>query len=139
MEPICCLAVPVGNSGDQPFLACARHGSAFFARRMRKSALALVSVFVSEAQETKQAVSGINPRLPQVAMLLKRRIAVYCDDLPRLLGFMRTLPLLVWHRHNYDVLRCASACPLLARPLELVCVDRRGLSLSVPCADRWFR
>jgi hypothetical protein len=39
-----------------------------------------------------------------VAMLLKKRIAVYCDETPRLLQFLRCLPLLVWHRRNFDLL-----------------------------------
>ena len=39
-----------------------------------------------------------------VAMLLKKRIVVYCDEAPRLLQFLRCLPLLVWHRRDFDLL-----------------------------------
>lgn len=39
-----------------------------------------------------------------VAMLLKKRIVVYCDEAPRLLEFLRCLPLLVWHRKQFDCL-----------------------------------
>ena len=43
-----------------------------------------------------------------VAMLLKKRIVVYCDEAPRLLEFLRCLPLLVWHRKYFDCL-----CPFV--------------------------
>ena len=39
-----------------------------------------------------------------VAMLLKKRVVVYCDETPKLLEFMRTLPLLVWHRKSNECL-----------------------------------
>jgi hypothetical protein len=55
-------------------------------------------------------------------MLLKKRIAVYSDDLPQLLGFLRCLPLLVWHRRNFDVL-----CPLVQlAPDQLADLETRG-------------
>lgn len=38
------------------------------------------------------------------AMLLKRRIVVFCEEASELLSFIRALPLLVWHRQNWDVL-----------------------------------
>jgi hypothetical protein len=39
-----------------------------------------------------------------VAMLLKKRIVVYCDEEEKLLQFLRCLPLLVWHRRDFDLL-----------------------------------
>lgn len=39
-----------------------------------------------------------------VAMLLKKRIVVYCDEPERTLEFLRCLPLLVWHRKNFECL-----------------------------------
>jgi hypothetical protein len=54
----------------------------------------------------KQSISlfGESFILLWVAMLLKKRIVVYCDEAPRLLEFLRCLPLLVWHRKQFDCL-----------------------------------
>jgi len=40
-----------------------------------------------------------------MAMLLKKRVVVYCPNLEQLQLIVRTMPLLVWHRENFDVLR----------------------------------
>eukprot|EP01091_Cochliopodium_minus_P008602 TRINITY_DN197_c0_g1_i1.p1 TRINITY_DN197_c0_g1~~TRINITY_DN197_c0_g1_i1.p1 ORF type:complete len:349 (-),score=111.52 TRINITY_DN197_c0_g1_i1:60-1106(-) len=39
------------------------------------------------------------------AMMLKKRIVVYGDDIVTLLKIVRTLPILVWHRQSWDQLR----------------------------------
>lgn len=39
------------------------------------------------------------------AMLLKKRIVVFCDVLPELLAFVRAMPQLVWHRQRWQILR----------------------------------
>lgn len=39
------------------------------------------------------------------AVLLKKRILVVCDNLPKLLAVVRTLPQLAWHRKDWSILR----------------------------------
>jgi len=39
------------------------------------------------------------------AMMLKKRIVVYGDDIVSLLKIIRTIPILVWHRQSWDQLR----------------------------------
>jgi len=39
------------------------------------------------------------------AMILKKRVIVYCSKLDQLLETVRALPLFAWHRKNWSILR----------------------------------
>jgi Stabilization of polarity axis len=39
------------------------------------------------------------------AILLKKRVVVYCESLPALLKVIRAFPAFAWHRGNWDILR----------------------------------
>ncbi|XP_066994835.2 putative DENN domain-containing protein 10 B [Anabrus simplex] len=47
---------------------------------------------------------GLESILIYTALLLKKRIIVYHHSLEALLKWMRTFPVLMWHRRNYDIL-----------------------------------
>jgi hypothetical protein len=49
-------------------------------------------------------IFGIESILIYVALLLKKRIAVYSPNLKVLLKMTRALPLFVWHRQNWQIL-----------------------------------
>jgi len=48
---------------------------------------------------------GIETIILWNALVLKKRVAVICDKLPRLLSILRTLPQFVWHRQDWSFLR----------------------------------
>jgi len=48
---------------------------------------------------------GIETIILWSAILMKKRIVVYCDNLALLLKIIRGLPLFVWHRQDWDILR----------------------------------
>lgn len=49
---------------------------------------------------------GLETVVIWVAMLIKKRVFVYCDKLPQLLSAVRAFPLLgAWHRQNWTILR----------------------------------
>jgi hypothetical protein len=60
------------------------------------------------------------------ALLLKKRVFIYCDRLVTLLKFIRACPLLIWHRQNWNILR--PYCTL--SPLEIADLT----SAAVYCA-----
>eukprot|EP00004_Rigifila_ramosa_P009545 TRINITY_DN2111_c0_g1_i1.p1 TRINITY_DN2111_c0_g1~~TRINITY_DN2111_c0_g1_i1.p1 ORF type:complete len:348 (-),score=93.28 TRINITY_DN2111_c0_g1_i1:32-1075(-) len=47
---------------------------------------------------------GIETIIVWVGLLLKKRVVVYCDNLGRLVSLVRAMPLLVWHRQNWNIL-----------------------------------
>jgi len=50
-------------------------------------------------------IFGMNIILVWMALLFKKRIIVYCDNLLKLLKIIRVFPLFVTHRQNWDILR----------------------------------
>jgi len=50
-------------------------------------------------------ILGMQIILVWTALLLKKRIVVYCDNVKELLKVVRALPLFVSHRQNWDILR----------------------------------
>mmetsp|Transcript_15860 Transcript_15860/g.61967 ORF Transcript_15860/g.61967 Transcript_15860/m.61967 type:complete len:363 (+) Transcript_15860:105-1193(+) len=48
---------------------------------------------------------GIEVILLWTALMMKKRVFVYCDKMTTLLRAIRSFPLFVWHRQNFDQLR----------------------------------
>eukprot|EP00697_Spironema_sp_BW2_P005859 gnl/Spiro4/18170_TR9702_c0_g2_i1.p1 gnl/Spiro4/18170_TR9702_c0_g2~~gnl/Spiro4/18170_TR9702_c0_g2_i1.p1 ORF type:complete len:346 (+),score=28.31 gnl/Spiro4/18170_TR9702_c0_g2_i1:28-1065(+) len=62
-------------------------------------------LLAGDLREVVRTLGGANTVLLWAALLLKKRVAVFNDDLSGLLAFVRVLPCLVWHRQNWAILR----------------------------------
>jgi hypothetical protein len=48
---------------------------------------------------------GIEIILLWAALMMKKRVVVYCDRISTLLRVIRAFPLFIWHRRDWDLLR----------------------------------
>merc|ERR1712000_778174 len=49
-------------------------------------------------------IFGIETILLWTALMMKKRVAVYCDKIQTLLRVIRSFPLFIWHRRDWELL-----------------------------------
>ena len=63
------------------------------------------AIIADSAMKDIVSTLGMDAVILWNAVLLKKRILVYSDNLPKLLSVVRTLPQFVWHRQDCNILR----------------------------------